>query len=82
MTMADLIFTHYAAEEDFLITSGSDRGDLWLVDNADTTSAAPEADIDEVPIVVGNSWIKDRAEFERLYAKARADGLTVQRESE
>ena len=79
--MVDLIFTYYAPDDDipeeaFEITSNSDRGDLWLVSNADTTT---EGDVDELP--AGNFWVKTKNEFERLYAKAVADGLAAERKS-
>ena len=66
-------FTHYVPEEDFVITSHSDRGDAWLVDNA----PLPPADVDDLKVPYGNAWIKTLEEFERLYAKAKNDGLVL-----
>ena len=78
----DLLFTLYPAddqipEEAFGITSGSDRGDLWLIDNTDTTSLAAEG---EELIPAGAAWVETRQEFEQLIQKATADGLSVQRD--
>ena len=79
--MVDLIFTYYVPdgdfpEEAFEITSNSDRGDLWLASNTDTTA---EGDIDKLP--AGDFWVKTKTEFERLYTKAVAHGLAAEKKS-
>lgn len=82
MAEVDLSFTYYEpdgdAGEDFLITGLSERGELWLIDNTDTTSDAPEGG-EYIP--VGNAWVKTREQFDMLLAKAKADGLAVDYEA-
>ena len=71
-------------EEAWEISAGiaGDRGVLWITDNTDTTRLVPDdASLEEMSIPAGNVWIDTAAEFERLYTKALADGLAVQREN-
>jgi hypothetical protein len=72
----DLSFTHYVhLSEDFLITAESDRGALWLIDNTDTT--VDVASVHELA-PVSYAWVETREQFERLFEKAKLDGLSVE----
>lgn len=84
--MANLIFTHYSPndeipDEAFQITAivafddeDASKGEAWLWQN--THAKCP--DDAENGISEGSCWIDTKAEFDRLHAKAEADGLTVE----
>jgi hypothetical protein len=79
---SDLTFIYYKPnkdipEESFQITAYPDgRGEPWLW--ANTSARGPDNAEDGIP--EGNCWINTRAQFEQLYTKALADGMTVERE--
>ena len=66
------------SEDAWLIIGLSLYGEIWIDDNRDLTTLIPEASFKAMSIPVVHEWANTRAKFERLYAKALADGLTVQ----
>jgi hypothetical protein len=58
-------------EEDYMISPGSERGAQWLKDNWD----GPDLEKGVIPPL--DAWVETKAEFDRLYKKAVADGLLV-----